>query len=49
MSFSNIGALIIVIGFGGPIYYDYKKEPRQKIVLVIIKATILDLQGRELP
>ena len=24
---SNIGALIIRIGFGGPLYYNYNKEP----------------------
>ena len=31
----NIGALIIRIGFWGPLYYNYGKEP-PKIVLVII-------------
>ena len=30
---ANIGALIIRIGFGGPLYYKYNKEP-PKIVLV---------------
>ena len=30
----NVGALIIRIGFGGIIYYNYDKEP-PKIVLVI--------------
>ena len=33
----NIGALIIRIGFGGPLYYMYHKEP-PKIVVVILKA-----------
>ena len=27
----NIGALIIRIGFWGPIYYSYKKEPPKNI------------------
>ena len=34
---SNVGALIIRIGFWGPRYYNCYKEP-PKIVLVIIKA-----------
>ena len=33
----NIGALIIRIGFWGPLYYNYNKEP-PKMVLEIIKA-----------
>ena len=38
---SKIGALIIRIGFWGPIiYYSYNKEP-PKIVEVIFKAPIL--------
>ena len=28
----NIGALIIRIGFWGPVHYNYKKEPTRKIV-----------------
>ena len=35
-----LGALIIRIGFGGPLNYSYNKEP-PKIVLVIIKAPML--------
>ena len=35
----NTRALIIRIGFGGPVYYNDNKEP-PKIVLVIIKAPI---------
>ena len=27
----NIGALIIRIGFGGPLYYSYNKEPQNSI------------------
>ena len=37
----NIGALIIKIGFWGPLYYMYCKErppPKKKIVQVIITA-----------
>ena len=33
----HIGALIIRVGFWGPLYHNYNKEP-PKIVLVIIKA-----------
>ena len=43
----NIGSLIIRIGFGGPLHYNYDKEPPQKhkIVLVIMKAPIVDRKG----
>ena len=34
-SIGSIGALIIRIGFGGPLYFNYTKEP-PKIVLVLI-------------
>ena len=34
-------ALITRIGFWGPVYYTYNKEPPQKIVLVIIRAPVL--------
>ena len=33
----NIGAFIIRIGFWGPFYYNYHKEP-PKIALVILQA-----------
>ena len=36
----TIGALIVRIGFWGPSYYKYNKEP-PKILLVIIWAPIL--------
>ena len=36
----TIGALIFRIGFWGPLYYKYYKEP-PKIVSAIIKAPIL--------
>ena len=32
---------MIRIGFGGPLYYSYNKEP-PKIVLVMIKVSILE-------
>ena len=37
---SSIGALIIRIGFGGPLYYKYNKE-LPKTVSVIIKAPMV--------
>ena len=37
---ANMGALIIRIGFWGPLYYNCNKEP-PKIVWVIMKAPIL--------
>ena len=38
--FYSIGALVIRIGFGGPVCYNYSKEP-SRIVLVIVWAPIL--------
>ena len=40
LQFGNTGALIIRIGFGGPSYYDFKKEP-PKIVTGIYLGPIL--------
>ena len=45
LDFSNIGALKIRIGFGGPLNYNYNNEP-PKIVLVVIWAPILSLKTR---
>ena len=37
----NIGPLIIRIGFWGPLYYNYKKEPPPTLLLVIVKGPVL--------
>ena len=41
----NTGALIIRLGFWGPVYYTYNKEPPNKIVLVIIFALMVSISG----
>ena len=41
MTYSNIGALILRIGLGGPLYYNYNKEPPK---IVIIASPILDME-----
>ena len=38
IGFYNIGALVIRIGFWGPLYYSYNNKEPPKIVLVIIAA-----------
>ena len=42
LSSGYIGALIIRLGFWGPLHYNYNKEP-PKLVFVIIKAPTLNL------
>ena len=37
---ANIGALIIRMGFGGPLYYNHTREPSQNPI-IIIKAPVL--------
>ena len=36
----NIGALIIRVGFWGPLYYNYNKDP-QNIAWAVLEAPIL--------
>ena len=43
MSGNNIGALIIRIGFGGRLYYNYNKEPPK--ILLVLMAPILGSGG----
>ena len=38
---STVGALMVIIGFGGILYYNYNKEPAE-VVLVILEAPILE-------
>ena len=42
---ANVGALIIRIGFWGPLYYNYNKEPSQNSIDNYLRPPILLHQG----